>query len=196
MKTTAKKSKVIEFVRASEEHPYGALIFEFPDGENKVTDLQRITSRNLMTIRKRIYDNPEKCCAIIVYKQGDILSWAKVSKKDNVHISCSSHKCGMCEHCTPSACAKIRDIPYERGNYEESLENYKRIEKYRFVREGVELFNINGGDTSVIYSCNNFEEYYERKQVSLKERIQRIELLRYFFEDVHINNKVRHRDFY
>ena len=217
---TTKKSDNIEngrkrlrFVRSSHEHPYGALIFESPDGENEVTELQRISASNLYTLRKRIYDNPAKCCALIVYKQGDVLSWAKISKKNNVRISCSSHKCGSCEHCSAASdakggCAKVRDIPFEgrfpnnvmneQQLYEESLEDCRRIEKYRFVREGVELFNINGGDESVIYSCNRFEEYYNREPLPLGERVRRIESLKYYAEDTEIRvaSNMRYHDFY
>ncbi len=220
MNTTNMKSdsiengrKLLRFVRASHEYPYGALILESPDGNKEVTKLQRISASNLYILRKRIYDNPTKCCALIVYKQGDIISWAKISKKNNVRINCSSHKCGRCEHCSAApdnkgGCAKVRDIPYEgrfpnnvmneQQLYEESLEDCRRIEKYRFIREGVELFNINGGDESVIYSCNRFEEYYKHEPLPLGERVRRIEALRYFVEDtdVHINSNVRYRDFY
>ena len=220
MNTANKKSdsiengrKILRFVRSSHEYPYGALIFDSPDGDKEVTKLQRISASNLYTLRKRIYDNPNKCCALIVYKQGDIISWAKISKKNNVRITCSSHKCGTCEHCSAASdnrggCAKVRDIPYEgrfpnnvmneQQLYEESLEDCRRIEKYQFVREGVELFNINGGDESVIYCCNRFEAFHERKPLPLGERVRRIESLRHFVEDtdVRINSNVRYRDFY
>lgn len=205
--------KIFTFVRTCHEYPYGALVFESPDGSKEVTELQRISASSLYKLRKRIYDNPTKCCALIVYKHGDILSWSKISKKNNVRISCASHKCGSCEHCSAASdakggCAKVRDIPYEgrfpndvmnqQQLYEESLEDCRRIEKYRFIREGVELFNINGGDESVIYSCNRFEEYYKREPLPLGERVRRIEALKYYAEDTEIRvaSNMRYHDFY
>lgn len=205
--------KFSRFVRTCHEHPYGAIICKYPDGTETVTELHRISASKLYELRRRIYDNPTKCCALIVYKQGDILSWAKISKKNKVRISCASHKCGSCEHCcaAPDAkggCAKVRDIPYEgrfpnnimneQQLFEESLEDCRRIEKYPFVREGVELFNINGGDESVIYSCDRFEEYHKRAPLPAGERVRLLEALRSYTESdkIYTNSNMRYRDFY
>lgn len=88
----------------------------------------------------------------------------------------NKHKCRDCQHLSAKSdlcggCAKVRDIAFrymygeeapERRNDERlrDIVNSQRLEKYAFIEEGIETFNVYGLETFVI-KCSHFERIIE-----------------------------------
>lgn len=97
-----------------------------------------------------------------------------------------SHKCSDCANFYKDGklCPKVSDcsIPTCRrytSSFIGAVKDSKRIEKYRFVIEGIEYFNADR-EYLIVSTCNRYEKYGESK--SLKES-ERSEFLSKFFKE-------------
>lgn len=196
--TTAQRiKKTVIFKRQDKEYPTGALIVQSQGCPDEVTSLKEVTTIQLLKMRWEIIKDSKHKCALLIYKIDDKLFVGRIPKKFHVSSMWGTHKCAMCEHCTAACddnggCGKVRDrwfpgnLPQEILSVQERLKAYfvslKMIEKYAFINEGVELFNIEDGTELSVFKCNKFENYFPRKELPPLERSELIhstmELLR------------------
>ena len=109
-----------------------------------------------------------------VLKMEDSLYYTKVPKKCNlskIQYNFEGHLCGLnskvCSHLSPSlyegGCEKVSDRSIEfysqpqlEDNFVSVLRDSKRIEKYDFIRCGVESFNTSL-NVFIVFKCANYE---------------------------------------
>lgn len=206
------KKKMI-FKRLNHEYPNGALIIKTEGKPDEVIHLKQVSPIELYKMRMQIMKDSKNKCALLIYKVDDKFFIGRIPKNFHVKNAWGVHKCASCENCTAASddnhgCEKVRNfgfvpnLPDEivSGPYllREELKKIKRFEKYPFIREGVELFNIEGGAESFIFKCCNYVEYALKKELSPKERSDLISsMLSLLVDTVRTrNNKVGPYDFW
>lgn len=204
----------VNFVRACNEHPNGAVVYTFPNGEVKTTELKPIKISVLPELRKRVCRTPDAFPAFIFYRLNNAIYFAKVSKDMKMKTCTQSHCCGFCERCTAASdsnggCAKVRDFHFEghlspvilsssQKEIDSVIADHRWIEKYNFLKESIELFNVAGGDDSIVYACNQFQTYRKRKTYTYADRQRSVQsLVELVIESPReITSHARYRDFF
>ena len=117
--------------------------------EHVILPLREVSLEQIEKIRR---------CRIpsFLYKYNGKFFYTKIAKKSIIHLKDVEHCCStqhhMCIHLSPlrdeeGGCQKVRDIGRK-----------KRIEKYPWITEGYETFNLSGGDEQfIVIKCEHFE---------------------------------------
>jgi len=108
-------------------------------------------------IKLRIKEKP-----ILILKNDGKLFYLKV---ENMKLLLANfkerpiHHCDSCKNCYPGRCKKVRDRFFEAlyrngiSNYNNTVKESKRIEKYPFVLDGIELYGLNDKDYFICSKC-------------------------------------------
>ena len=168
------------------------MTYSTKDGDviTKEYPLHRISTKDLHEIR-RLYCTHELKCTYAIIKDETGIRIAKIPQKAGFHgISDSDHICGSCIH-SCSDCAKIFDRFAEYADKNEFgityIQDIKRLEKYPFIKRGVEAFNSEmGKQFMIIEKCSHYDSFEKRKKTKLTpiEKNEKLDsLYQYLFTD-------------
>ena len=157
--------------------------------DNKLTEISRKT---LFKIR---YE--KKIGLVFKYQYKYFYTSTDIKKVVRDYRSQSTHICANCEHMSAApdcdgGCANVRDFLPEfylthGHNLIESIQLSNRIEKYDFIKLGLETFNNPeiGGNVFLVNECQNFEKPSPHPQKSIRE-INRLKLglAQYIYPDL------------
>lgn len=121
-----------------------------------VESLQKISEKEL--IKKRSKKTPG-----LILKLGDNLYYCPIEKNDLLEINMSKHLCPFCVRCSaaddPKGCKKVRArirwaLMSEGHSFIYSIMNSDRIERFDFIKKGVETINTTREQIVVIECCD------------------------------------------
>ena len=126
----------------------------------------------------------------IVYKYNGMLFYAAVKNHMEIFIQGKPHLCAL--HCSRVCkdCPRTRDltVAYQlkfNNHFFAAVKDSWRIEKYPFIQEGIEAFNLpKFHDTHYVCSCSKYSMYDLKKPLTpseINEKKKNLALL-YFYD--------------
>lgn len=127
----------------------GKLIGSYP--------LSRVTRERILRLRLSM----QSACII---KANDKFAFTNVQHDLNLSNAFAKHLCTKCIHCLArnnnNGCKKVYDLsPSEFTNISrrEAIKKSKRLEKYDFIKRGIETFGCYPYNAFIVLQCDNFE---------------------------------------
>ena len=151
--------------------------------KNEIYTFKEVTPEELFEVRMSEQRG-------VVYKKDGRLFYTPVNSNVILYHNEEFHLCG--KNCSRVCvdCPRTRDltVPYQMKftfDKAKAVENSWRIEKYDFITEGAEGFNMNGDrDSCLVISCENYET---RNKTAPKSRLAqeklKVNLASIYFED-------------
>lgn len=151
--------------------------------KNEIYEFKEVTPEELFEVRMSEQRG-------VVYKKDGRLFYTPVNCNVILYHNEEFHLCG--KNCSRVCvdCPRTRDltVPYQMKftlDKAKAVENSWRIEKYDFITEGAEGFNMNGDrDSCLVISCENYET---RNKTAPKSRLAqeklKVNLASIYFED-------------
>lgn len=151
--------------------------------KNDIYEFKEVTQEDLLEVR---LSNQQG----VVYKKNGRLFYTPVNSNVILYHNEEFHLCG--KNCSRVCvdCPRTRDlsVPYQMKytfDKEIAVANSWRIEKYDFITEGAEGFNMNGDrDSCLVISCENYETRNKKAPKSrLAQEKLKANLASIYFED-------------
>ena len=153
--------------------------------------LRKVSSFELWNIRHNLDE------AGIVFKLNGQLWYSKIPRDLNFLSAPTiggTHLCGNCSRFLK--CKKVFDLQLNSAkdyakDFESALADSNRIEKYPFVKNGYESFNVDSSKLAlVITSCDNYKKSAERKsKISYSQKMEILSSLDEFFSERELSSK-------
>ncbi len=123
------------------------------EAEKKTILLQETTPEEILQMKKNLQP-------VLVVKVEDKLFFAEIKERLSFSSVEVPHLCSRCRNCSPLSCPKIFD-PFNMellgsDSYRSLIKKSKRIERYDFVRLGIETYNVRN-PCLIIGKCELFK---------------------------------------
>lgn len=155
-----------------------------------IYSLRQIDVRELMMLRLSKVPG-------IVYKKGNLFFYSAISgefnlagKSDDIGKHACSQQCTMvCKGCPRTSALTVAYQQRIGESFKASVVNSWRIEKYDFVLEGLETFNMFGqNDAFIVLRCENYQVSTTQTRLSHKNlNTLKVGLANYMWEDFNGN---------
>lgn len=159
-----------------------------------VTDYPLIPVNSLSGLEHRQSGKP----GLVLKTDNKSVLFKELPFSKSIHLKTGKHLCFECQHCSAASdaeggCSKIRDF-FPRPNTP-SREKWEfsncRLEKYPFITEGYEAFNVYR-EFLIVCKCDKFEPTHYHQPLTKKEmedykntlEEKKLKLLQFFIPDV------------